>query len=125
MSLSKIGASFYVLWGLLHTAAALDQFRVGSTLEPGLVQGKINQGAWDLLLISIVAILIAVRWTWRNGRLGYWINLAMVSAADIGFIIFVFIPGHVAFFPGILGPVFWICAALFSTAAYRREAHHS
>jgi hypothetical protein len=42
----------------------------------------------------------------------------VVSAADIGFIIFVLAPGNIAFFPGVLGPVFWILAAVFSSHCY-------
>lgn len=34
---------------------------------------------------------------------------------------FVLGAGHVAFFPGILGPVFWISAAIFSTIGIRSK----
>jgi len=86
-----------------------------------LVQGKINQGAWDLLFIALAGISIAVTFNWKNSRLGYWLNLLIVSIADIGFVIFVLLPGHVSLFPGILGPVFWILAAIFSTLGIRSE----
>jgi hypothetical protein len=119
MTYAKLGAGAYVIWGLLHIGAALEEFRLGSTLESGLVQGKINQGAWDLLFFSLFAIVVAVRYNWRNEALGYWLNLIVVSAADIGFIIFVLLPGYVALFPGIFGPVFWILGALFSTLGFR------
>jgi hypothetical protein len=51
MKFAKIGAVLYVIWGLLHIVAAMRGFQLGASLEPGLVQGKINQGAWDLLFI--------------------------------------------------------------------------
>jgi hypothetical protein len=121
MTFAKIGAGSYVIWGLLHIGAALDEFRLGSGLEPGLVQGKINQGAWDLLFFALFAIVVAVRYNWKNDTLGYWLNLIVVSAADIGFIIFVLLPGHVALFPGILGPIFWILGAVFSTLGIRTK----
>jgi hypothetical protein len=121
MKLAKGGAISYVIWGLLHIGASLDEFRLGSTLEPGLVQGKINQGAWDLLFFALFAIVIAVKYNWKNDTLGYWLNLIVVSAADIGFIIFVLLPGHVALFPGILGPIFWILGAVFSTLGIRTK----
>ena len=119
MSFAKLGASSYILWGLLHIGAALDEFRLGGTLEPGLVQGKINQGAWDLMFFALFAIVVAVKYNWKNEALGYWLNLIVVSAADLGFIIFVLLPGHVDIFPGILGPVFWILGAVFSTLGFR------
>jgi hypothetical protein len=121
MIFAKIGSVLYVLWGLLHVVAAYEEFLLGSSLDRGLVQGKINQGAWDLLAFALASILIAVIYNWKNNRFGYWLNLVIVSVADIGFIIFVLLPGHVAFFPGILGPVFWISGAIFSTIGIRMK----
>jgi len=115
MKYAKIGAILYVIWGLLHVKAAYDEFLLGASIDSGLIHGKINQGAWDLLFFALASIVIAVFFNWRNDVTGYRINLVLVSAADIGFIIFVLIPGYVAFFPGILGPVFWISAAVFSS----------
>ena len=88
--------------------------------EPGLVQGKINQGAWDLLFFALFAIVIAVLYNWKNDPLGYWLNLIVVSAADIGFIIFVLLPGYVYFFPAS-GPVFGIGGAVFTTLGTRTK----
>ena len=118
---ARIGSILYIIWGILHLIAAYQGFVLGDSLEPGLVQGKINQGAWDLLFIALAAITIAIVYNWRNNRLGYWLNLIMVSIADIGFIIFVLIPGHVDVMPGILGPVFWVSAAIFSTLGLRQK----
>lgn len=107
---------------MLHIGAAFEGFRLGSGLEPGLVQGKINQGAWDLLLFALFAIVVAVKYNWRNDPLGYWLNLIVVSAADTGFILFVLLPGHVSLFPGMLGPLFWVSAAIFSTIGIRMKS---
>ena len=85
------------------------------------MQGKINQGAWDLMFFALFAIVVAIRYNWKNESLGYWLNLIVVSAADIGFIIFVLLPGHVSLFPGILGPVFWIVGAVFSTLGFKSQ----
>jgi hypothetical protein len=124
MVYAKIGSVLYVVWGLLHIVAAYEEFLLGASLEPGLVQGKINQGAWDVLFFALVSILIAIVYNWKNNRLGYLLNLLVVSIADIGFIIFVLLPGHVALFPGVLGPVFWISAVIFSTLGIRTKAAH-
>ncbi len=122
MRFAKVGAFFYVVWGLLHIKAALDEFALGASLEAGLVQGKINQGAWDLLVFALAAIAIAVLLNWKNSSTGYWANLLLVSAADIGFIIFVLLPGHIDLFPGVLGPVFWFAALISSTLGYLQKA---
>ena len=115
MTSAKMGSVFYFLWGVLHIGAAFEQFTLGRSMEYGLVQGKISQGAWDLLVFSLLAIVIAVNKNWKNDVLGYWLNLTVVSAAEIGFIIFILAPRHVALIPGILGPMLWILAVVFST----------
>jgi len=46
---AKLGAITYVLWGGLHIEAARKVYVLGQTLDPGMVQGRIYQGAWNLL----------------------------------------------------------------------------
>ena len=118
MHFARIGAALYILWGVVHIKAGLDGFALGASLESGLVQGKINQGAWDVLVFALAAIALAVTLNWKNDPVGYWANLVLVSAADLGFIIFVLLPGHIAMAPGIIGPALWLGAALFSSLAY-------
>jgi len=62
------------------------------------VQGKLYQGAWNFLFFALVSIVIAIKYNWHNSRLGYWLNLTVISVADIGFVIFILIPGHVISF---------------------------
>ena len=88
---------------------------LGQTLEPGIVQGRIYQDAWNLLFFALFGIIVAVFLNWKNSRLGYWLNLVVVSAADIGFIVTVLMPGYVPLVPGGLGPLLWVLAVLFST----------
>jgi len=111
----KIGAVMYFIWGLLHLKAAYSVYQLGTTLEVGMVQGRVYQGAWNLLFFALVGMTVAVVFNWHNSRLGYWINLITVSVTDIGFIAFVLVPGYLPVFPGILGPVFWVLGVLFST----------
>lgn len=111
----KLGAIFYALWGALHLAAAAEGFRLGMSVEAGVIHARLMQNAWNLAVFAAIALVVAVAFNWRNSRVGYWINLVTVSAADIGFVIFVLAPGYVAFFPSVLGPVFWLLGALFST----------
>ncbi len=112
---AKLGAVAYVLWGLLHLQAARLVYMLGQTLEPGIVQGRIYQDAWNLLFFALFGIVVAVFLNWKNSRLGYWLNLVVVSAADIGFIVAVLIPGYVPLVPGGLGPLLWVMALVFST----------
>ncbi len=111
----KIGAVMYLIWGLLHLKAAYSVYQLGTSLEAGMIQGRIFQDAWNLLFFALVGITVAVVFNWHNSRLGYWTNLITVSVTDIGFIAFVLVPGYLPVFPGILGPVFWVLGAVFST----------
>ena len=121
MIFAKIGSCLYVIWGLLHVEAAYEAFSQGASLNSGIVQGKIYQDAWSLLFFALFSIAIGIKYDWKNSVLGYWLNLVVVSAADIGFLIFILFPGYVAFVPGILGPVFWISAAIFSSIGIKIE----
>ena len=112
---ARIGAITYVLWGLLHIEAARRVYMLGQSLETGMVQGRIIQDAWNLLFFALFGIVVAVVWNWRNNRLGYWLNLVVVSAGDIGFILFVLVPGYIPLVPGGLGPLLWILALVLST----------
>jgi len=112
---AKLGAITYVLWGLLHIEAARRVYMLGQSLEPGMVQGRIFQGAWNLLFFALFGIVVALIWNWRNSRLGYWLNLVVVSAGDVGFILFVLMPGYIPLVPGGLGPLLWVLALVFST----------
>ena len=112
---AKLGAVTYVLWGLLHIQAARLVYMLGQTLEPGMVQGRIYQGAWNLLFFALFGIVVAILLNWKNSRLGYWLNLVVVSAADIGFIVAILMPGYVPLFPGGIGPLLWVLALVFST----------
>ena len=112
---AKVGAVAYVMWGILHIQAARLVFLLGNSLEPGIVQGRIYQDAFNLLFFAIFGIAVAVWLNWRNSRLGYWLNLVVISAADIGFIVYVLLPGYVPLVPGGLGPLLWVVAIIFST----------
>jgi len=123
--LSKLGAICYALWGVLHLIAVVDQYEYAHALESGLTQGRLYQGTTYLLVMALTAIVVAVFYNWRNSRSGYWINLAVVSLADIPFIMFVLMPGHMPFFPGIMGPVLWIGGLVLTTLALRDQARNS
>ena len=112
---ARLGAVAYVVWGLLHIQAARLVYALGETLDPGIVQARIYQGAWNLLFFALFGIIVAVFLNWKNSRIGYWLNLVVVSAADLGFIITVLIPGYVPLLPGGLGPFLWVVGLVFST----------
>jgi hypothetical protein len=80
-----------------------------------MVQGRIYQNALNLASFAIIVIVIAVVYNWENSSLGYWLNLVLASITDIGFIIYILMPGYLPLRPGVLGPLLWILATVFST----------
>jgi CHASE2 domain-containing sensor protein len=80
-----------------------------------MVQGRLFQDAWNLACFSAAGIGVALTLNWRNNRWGYWINLAVIGVADIGFIIFVLVPGYVPPWPGLLGPFVWLVGLALTT----------
>ena len=112
---ARIGAILYVIWGLLHIIAANKVYQLAQTLESGMVQGRIIQNAWNLLFFAVFAIAIAIFMNWKNNKTGYWLNLVVVSAADVSFILAILMPGYLPIVPGIIGPAVWILALVFST----------
>lgn len=116
-AVARLGAASYVVWALLHFQAAWSVYQLGRGIEPSMVQGRVFQDAWNLACFSVAGLGVALALNWRNDLWGYWINLAVISAADVGFILFVLLPGHIGLWPGMLGPVFWILGLALTTAA--------
>lgn len=120
MIYARAAAIFYVLWGILHLGAAYGVYQLGRTLEAGILQGRIYQDAWNLTFFALFGAIVGIVFTWRNSRLGYWLNAVVVSAGDIGFILTLLVPGTLPLMSGGLGPVLWIIALTLSTIALRR-----
>jgi hypothetical protein len=114
---AKLGAISYVLWGILHLVAAYKVYLLGQTLDPGIIQARIYQDAWNLLIFAIFGIVVGIFLNWKNSQFGYWLNLIVISAVDIGFIATVLMPGYLPIIPGVIGPLLWILAIIFSTIA--------
>lgn len=117
----KIGATLYILWGLLHVKASIATYQLGMTLEPGIVQGRVFQDAWSLAFFAISVSVIAVQLNWKNSRLGFWLNLTLATVTDLGFILHVLAPGYIPIVPGIAGPVLWVLAVIFTAIAIRKS----
>jgi hypothetical protein len=111
---AKIGAVFYVLWGLLHYTAAYGVYRIGVGMPPGIVQGRLFQEAFYLTAFATSGIVLAIAMNWHNSRAGCWLNALVLAIGDIPFILFVLIPGYAPFWPGIGGPALWIAGMIFT-----------
>lgn len=117
MIFARAAAIAYVLWGALHINAALLVYKLGNSIEPGMIQGRIFQDAWNLMFFAVFGIVVGILLNWRNSKTGYWANLIVVSVSDIGFVVTMILPGYVPIIPGGLGPLVWLIAASLSTIA--------
>ncbi len=115
----RLGAICYVLWGILHIFAAYISYQLALGEPAGFSQGKLFQNAWSLASISVLCIFVAAVWNWRNGRIGYWLNLLTVSVTDIGFLVLIYAPGYST---DLLGPALWLLAAALTTVGYLANA---
>jgi hypothetical protein len=115
----KIGAIFYILWGILHLLGAANGFRLAGVLDPGLIQGKLLQHAWNTGLFGAFGLTVAILLNWKNSRTGYWLNLLVLGVTDLGYVLFVVLPGYVSPVEGWSGPVLWLLGAVFTTLGVR------
>ena len=135
----KIGAGFYVLWGILHIGFGATMLYklsaeggtgvlavVGTAIPlgdlpqnlTGIENGLLGHHSWNILWFGIFAIVVGIMLNWKNDRTGYLVNLAVVGLSDLGFIVAIMIPGYITIADGIMGPILWILAVIFSTIGF-------
>src|SRR6267143_5598317 len=113
---ARLGALFFAIWGVFHVYVAWQIYTLALT-QNGIAQGRTLQLAAYMLTIALFAVVIALWRNWRNDRLGYWLNLWVVSWADIIWVLVVVLPGYVPLARGPIAPAFWLAGALCTTLA--------
>jgi hypothetical protein len=113
---ARIGAVFYVLWGVFHLVAANAVYALAEQ-STGLLRARLLQDAFYLLFFAVVGILMAVIMNWRNDKQGFRMNGTLIAFADIPFVLFVLAPGLIPWWPGVVGPLLWLIAFVFTTVA--------
>src|ERR1700747_281869 len=113
---TRIGAAFYVLWGIFHLVAANAVYALAEQTT-GMVRARLLEDAFYLLFFALAGILIAAILNWRNDKQGYWMNGTLIAIADIPFVLFVLVPGLVPWWPGLAGPLLWLVAFLLTSIA--------
>jgi hypothetical protein len=103
---ARIGAAFYVLWGVFHLVAANAVYALAQQ-STGMVRGRLLQDAFYVLMAVIL--------NWRNDKQGYWMNGTLITLADIPFVLFVLVPGLVPWWPGLAGPLLLLIAFVFTS----------
>ena len=68
---ARIGAVFYVFWGVFHLVAANAVYALAEQ-STGMVRARLLQDAFYLLFFAVAGILIAAILNWRDDKQGYW-----------------------------------------------------
>jgi hypothetical protein len=71
---ARAGATFYLLWGLLHLYVAYDLFKFADGVEPLAASARLDQLAAYIGSAAVASIVIAAKSNWWNEPLGYWLN---------------------------------------------------
>ncbi|MEM8631934.1 MAG: hypothetical protein AAGF74_11905 [Pseudomonadota bacterium] len=114
----KISAVLWVIWGLVHVFAgvmvlssdASGGFQaIADAVDPttlaydynAAVGGILNQHGWNLGWFGIATIIGGVL-IWRQNITAIWVTGMVGGLADLGYLLFVDVPGYVNFFPGTI-----------------------
>ena len=114
----KVAAVLWVIWGLVHvfaggvviTSDASAGFQaIADAVDPALLEadyqpaagGILNQHGWNLLWGGMITIIGAV-FIWRANMTAIWVTAMVGGLLDVGYFVFVDLPGYVHFFPGTL-----------------------
>ena len=133
-----IATGLYAAWGLIHIAggaamllssgkglAAVNEMMTGTALdagtEPSLINGIVSFHSFNILVLGLIVLGVALMLNRKNSRTGYIVNLLAAGLADIGLILFLILPGYLSFADGAPGIVLFALAAVFSTIAIQRQ----
>jgi len=114
----KIATVLWIIWGLVHMLAGILTISgdatasvqgIADAVDPALLEadyhpavgGLLNQHGWNLLWGGFVTIVGAV-FIWRANITAIWVTAMVGGLLDVGYLVFVDIPGYVHFVPGTL-----------------------
>ncbi|MBM1222434.1 hypothetical protein JQU17_18845 [Ponticoccus sp. SC2-23] len=131
----KFAAILWVIWGLVHTLAGAmtilqppsEAFAaIADAVDPAVlvadyhpaVAGVINQHGFNLLWIGLATIVGAV-FIWRGTLTAIWVTAMVGGLADVGYFLFLDLPGLVNFVPGTIMTLISASAILISFWIWR------
>lgn len=120
MIYARIGAIAYALWSFLHILLGVQRLTARTEVDQlAEAAGRLAQGHWTLIYLGIFGFILSY-FNWKNSTWAYWVALFVISAEDIGFILFPVIQGGLAFPKSVIGPGLWLIGLLFTTIAYNK-----
>ena len=135
----NISAFLWVIWGLVHilagflvlTGDATAGFQAIADAVPSeelrfdyapAIGGILNQHGWNLAWFGVVTVIGAV-FIWRKNLTAIWVTGLVGGLADLGYLLFVDLPGYVHFVPGTVMTIISASAIVISFwvwLSYRR-----
>lgn len=126
----KAATILWVIWGLVHTLAGVIVLSGDATagfqaIADGVaaeelvneyhpaVGGILNQHGWNLLWFGVATIIGGI-FIWRGNLTAIWVTGMVGGLADLGYLLFVDLPGYVMFFPGTVMTIISGTAILLS-----------
>ena len=103
---------------LQATATNPEEFQ---NLSNPALSGILSYHAFNIVWFGIFAIVVALVYNWKNIRLGFWLNLLVLSAVEVGLIIFLLLPGYQDFSSGGIGLSLYFLAVTFTTLGYKNS----
>jgi len=114
--LLKVTGALWIVWGAVHVLAGLMTMlqdpssglaAIADAVAADLlvhnyhpaVGGVLNQHGWNLLWIGVTTLVGGVM-VWRANRTAIWLTCMIGGLADLGYFLFLDLPGHVNFVPG-------------------------
>ncbi|MEO0936679.1 MAG: hypothetical protein AAFY38_00835 [Pseudomonadota bacterium] len=131
----RIAAGLWVIWGLVHMLAGgivLGSDATGGVQAiadavdpdtlvrdyPAAAAGILNQHGWNLGWFGLATLIGAV-FIWRGNVTALWVTALIGGMADLGYFLFLDLPGFVHFFPGTLMTLVSGSAIVLSFLAWR------
>ena len=126
----KAAAVLWVIWGLVHALAGVmiipadPQTAVTAILDgvdparlaaayPTELSGILSQHGWNLGWFGVATIVGGVC-IWRDSTTAIWVTALIGGLADVGYFVFIDLPGHNLFLPGTLMTIFSAAAIVLS-----------
>lgn len=120
MHYARLGATAYALWSILHIVLGVTRLMERASIDAlGEATGRLAQGHWTLVYIGVFGLILSY-FNWQNNKAAYWAAAFIISAEDIGFIVFPVVYGGTPFPASVIGPGLWIMGLVYTTLAYFR-----
>lgn len=136
MLFARIGAVFFVLWGLLHLvggsailattlgggpAAGFAFYEQSGGDFSGLAGAILAMNSFTIAWVGALVTVIAVTMNWRNDCTGFLLNVVLAGLMDIALIAFLLAPGFVTLGDALNGIILLVVAATFSSLGLLRQ----